>query len=368
MIKILFFIDQLEGGGAEKVLRSLVNHMDQANFEITVQTVWPCDASKYLAPGIRYRSVFRSRSRIDQLRYRAEAEAGILYRLHIKDDYDIECAYLEMGPTKTIAASTNGKAKKLAWVHCDLNNHLEDPFAFREKTKNWYRTFDKIICVSKDVQDSFCQLFGNEYPTKVLQNTIDEEELTRKSKEPLPEIIRKRKLTVVSLGRLSCQKGYDRLLRIHKKLIDEGFDFDLWIAGEGEERAALEQFSDENKLGGSVRLLGFVQNPYPLLSAADFLVCSSRYEGLSTFATEGIILGKALLTTDCTGMRELLGDSEYGMIVENSEEALLQGMRRMLSSSELRENYAKNAAERAEAFSSAKTVAETERFFESLLA
>ena len=56
MIKILFFIENLSEGGAEKVLRDLVNHMDQEKFDITVQTVWPCDASKYLAPGIHYKS------------------------------------------------------------------------------------------------------------------------------------------------------------------------------------------------------------------------------------------------------------------------------------------------------------------------
>ena len=130
MIKILFFIEELEAGGAEKVLRDLVNHMDQTKFDITVQTVWPCDASKYLVSGIRYKSTYSAKNRINRLRYRFEAEVGILYHLHIKDDYDIECAYLEMGPTKVIASSTNKKAKKLAWVHCDLTKAVSDPLEY----------------------------------------------------------------------------------------------------------------------------------------------------------------------------------------------------------------------------------------------
>ena len=118
MIKILFFIETLRSGGAEKVMIDLVNHMDQAKFDITVQTVWPCDAKKYLAPGIRYKSMYSAENKANHLRYRAEAESGLAYRLHIKDDYDIECAYIEMGPTKVLSASTNKKAKKLARVHC----------------------------------------------------------------------------------------------------------------------------------------------------------------------------------------------------------------------------------------------------------
>ncbi len=135
MIKILFFIEELEAGGAEKVLRDLVNHMDQTKFDITIQTVWPCDASKYLVSGIRYKSTYSAKNRINRLRYRFEAEVGILYHLHIKDDYDIECAYLEMGPTKVLASSTNKNAKKLAWVHCDLTKAVANPQGYAKKNR-----------------------------------------------------------------------------------------------------------------------------------------------------------------------------------------------------------------------------------------
>ena len=113
MIKILFFTETLSAGGAEKVLCDLVDHMDQKQFDITVQTVWPSDPAKYLVPGIRYRAMYPSKGKINILRYRIEAETGLSYRLHIKDDYDIECAYLESGPTKVMSASTNRKAKSL---------------------------------------------------------------------------------------------------------------------------------------------------------------------------------------------------------------------------------------------------------------
>ena len=260
MIKIIFFIEELEAGGAEKVLRDLVNHMDQTKFDITVQTVWPCDASKYLVSGIRYKSTYSAKNRINRLRYRAEAEAGILYRLHIKDDYDIECAYLEMGPTKVLAASTNKKAKKLAWVHCDLSKAVADPQGYAKKTAPWYAKFDQIVCVSQSVKERFDELFQNRFESTVLYNVIDGAAIRSKACQPLPENVNKRRFTVLSVGRFTPQKNFSRLLQAHKRLLDEGVDHDLWILGDGQEREMLEQYVADHRLQDSVWMPGFVDN------------------------------------------------------------------------------------------------------------
>ena len=367
MIKILFFIETLKAGGAEKVMIDLVNHMDQTKFDITVQTVWPYDSGKYLVPGIHYKSMYAQKSKTNVFRYRAEAESGLAYRLHVKDDYDIECAYLEMGPTKVMAASTNRKAKKLAWIHCDLTKHVADPQAYAAKTAPWYAKFDQIVCVSENVRESYEKLFGFFPPARVLYNVVDDTTIREKAKKSIPDKLQKRRLTLVSLGRLTYQKGYDMLLKVHESLIREGYGYDLWIAGEGEDRPMLEQYIKEHGLSESVKLLGFQENPYPILEASDILVCSSRYEGLSTFVTEGLILGKPIVTTDCTGMRELLGNSEFGLITEMKEESLRDGIKRMLKDTALREDYAQKAAERGEAFFALRLTKTTEEFFESLV-
>ena len=120
MIKILFFIPGLSEGGAEKVLRSLVNNMDQSEFDITVHTIAEEQPEKYLVPGIHYKAINRCKNplfrKIFQYWIRLCAELKVLYPLYIKDDYDIEVAYLETAATKIIAQSTNKNAKKLAWV------------------------------------------------------------------------------------------------------------------------------------------------------------------------------------------------------------------------------------------------------------
>lgn len=368
MIKILFFLETLEEGGAEKVLRDLVNHMDQTKFDITVQTVWPCDAEKYLVPGIRYKSMYASKNEFNRLRYRAEAESGLAYRLHIRDDYDIECAYLEMGPTKVLSASTNKKAKKLAWVHCDLTKKVGDPQAFAAKTALWYAKFDQIVCVSQSVKERFDELFQNRFDTTVLYNVIDDMAIREKAKLQLPVKREKSAFTVLSVGRFTSQKKFLRLLQAHKRLLDEGLPHSLWILGEGPQRSMLEKYVTENDLQDSVWMPGFMENPYPFLREADLLACSSVYEGYSTFLTEGVILGKPIVTTDVSGAHELLGDSEYGLIVENDDEAFYQGMKRMITESALREQFARKAAVRSRDFSTDRLVWEAEAFFDKLKA
>lgn len=366
MIKILFLIETLDAGGAEKVLRDLVNHMDQSKFDITVQTVWPCDAAKYLVPGIRYKSMYASESKANHLRYRVEAESGLAYRLHVKDDYDIECAYLEMGPTKVLSASTNKKAKKLAWVHCDLTKAVSDPQTFAAKAVARYAKFDQIVCVSQSVKESFDELFGGRFDSVVLYNVIDDAAIREKALLPLPAGAKKRGFTVLSVGRFSPQKNFMRLLQAHKRLLDEGLQHDLWILGEGPDRPMLEQYVEENSLQDSIWMPGFIENPYPFMREADLLACSSIYEGYSTFMTEGLILGKPIVTTDVTGMRELLGDSEYGLIVGNDDEAFYYGMKRMLTERELQEKFSEKAVARGRDFSAEQLTKKTEVFFQEL--
>lgn len=366
MIKILFFIETLEGGGAEKVLRDLVNHMDQTKFDITVQTVWPCDSSKLLVPGVRYKTTYREKNKLNQQRYRVEAELGILYQLHVKDDYDIEIAYLEMGPTKVMAASTNKKAKKLAWVHCDLKRKISNHEAFEKACAPWYRNFDRVVCVSETVKNSFDEIFHSAFRSDVVYNVIEDDVIRRKAREQIPGL-KKEKLTMLAVGTMYPPKNYPRLLRTHRQLLQEGVDHELWILGDGEQRPKIEQFIRDKHLEDSVKLFGFQKNPYPYFSQADLVVCSSNYEGFSTVITESVILGKAVVTTDCSGMREILGDSDYGIITENDDESFACGVRRMLTDGSLRKSYGTRAFERGLRFSTRALVAETEDYFRKVL-
>lgn len=373
MIKILFFIDSISGGGAEKVLRNLVNNMDQSKFDITVQTINDSvKADTLLKDGIRYKTINRFKNRVLNKLYqywiRLCAELKILYPLYIKDDYDIEVAYLECGPTKIIASSTNKKAVKIAWVHCDLEKKEKFVDSI-EKSRKYYKRFDKVVCVSHSVKQSFEKLFGKDAETIVLYNVNDENEILERAEVKIP-VLPKRKNAgrlFVAVGRLTWQKGFDRLIECCRQLRDENYCFELWILGEGEERIHLEEMIQKYHLNDCVSLTGFISNPYPYIKNADILICSSRYEGISTVITEGLILGKAIVTTDCTGMQELLGNSEYGLVTEESTEALCFGIKKMLDKQELIVTYSQKAKQRGDIFKKQGTVESTEKFFEQFL-
>ena len=368
MIKILFFIDTLTGGGAEKVLRTLVNNMDQEQFQITVQTVEAADAGKYLAPGIRYKAINRCKTKLGQKLFsywvRLCAELNWIYPLYIRDDYDIEVAYLECGPTKFLAGSTNKKAKKLAWVHCDLKKR-ENMASQADALKKYYQAYDRVICVSETAKQSYLSLFGNEPDATVVYNVNDEADILAKAEDffaAKPDIP-----TFLAVGRLSYEKGNDRLLDACKMLKDAGYDFRLWLIGDGPERDNLTKQVSAGGLENHVKFYGFLTNPYPYMRAADVIVTPSRFEGFSTVVTEALILGKPVVTTPCSGMNELLGSSEFGLITEDSVEGIYQGLKRMLESPDLREHYARKAAIRGKDFSKDKLVKKTEQFFEELL-
>lgn len=365
MIKILFFIPSLSGGGAEKVLRNLVNNMDRTRFDITVQTIEENSAEKYLGSGINYKAINRSRTnfgkKLFSYWFRFLAELKLVYPFFIKDDYDIEIAYLETIPTKIIAQSTNKKALKLAWVHCDLTKK-EGMVELIDKVRHQYKTYDKIVCVSKDVQRGFHELFGENFETTVLYNVIDEDEILKKAYEKLDWKSNQNEKKILAVGRLAEEKNFSYLIDVCKRLRDDAYRFQLVILGEGPERENLEQQIKKLYMEDYVQLKGFVENPYPWMVAADIIVSSSKYEGISTVIQEALILGKPVITTPCAGMRELLGDSEFGMIAENSEEGLYDSIRKMIDFPGIEEQYIQAALERGKDFVKDKIIQETEEF------
>ena len=368
MTKILFFIDTLTGGGAKKVLRTLVNNMDPGRFDITVHTLEEADPTGLLAPHVRYRAVNRCKTALGRKIYscwvRLCAELKWLYPLYIRDDYDIEVAYLECGPTKILAGSTNKKARKIAWVHCDLRRK-EGIAQKAEKLRKYYEQYHRVVCVAGTVQKSFDALFGGAAQSVVLYNVNDEAEILAKAGAFTASAADVPVLAVV--GRLSCEKGVDRLLEACAKLCADQIPFTLRIVGDGPEREKLEQMARDLELEGCLEFMGFQSNPYPVMVGADVIVCPSLFEGFSTVVTEALILGKAVVTTPCSGMHELLGDSEFGLITEDGAQGIYLGLKKMLEDPAFRKQYAEAAAVRSKAFSKEKLVAETQDFFLDLL-
>lgn len=369
MIKILFFITTLTGGGAEKVLRNLVNNMDRTKFDITVFTVEKEDSSKLLNTGIKYKYLNKSKTKLGNklfhLCFRLLTALNLTYPLFIKDNYDIEVAYLEFGPTKVIAGSTNKNAKKISWVHCDPTKNPSFLSNIKELSKQ-YRKYDSIVCVSGGVETGFNSLFGMQDKTIVLTNVIDEDELYKKQNEYVPKLDADRK-NLLAVGRLSKEKCFDKLINTIAGLSADGIDVNLNILGDGPEKAMLEKLIADLSLFDKVHLLGFADNPYPYISKSDIIVCSSRFEGFSTVITEAILLGKVVVTTPCAGMSELLGDSEYGLIADDSEYGFYNALKTILTDEELFKHYQSKAEQRKNDLRKSRVIEQTENYFNNIL-
>ena len=175
------------------------------------------------------------------------------------------------------------------------------------------------------------------------------------------------KIRLIAIGTLKQSKGYMRLLQIMKRLRDEQYAVHLYILGIGPLQQEMEEYILHNELQDSVALLGYQTNPYKYVSKCDLFVCASFAEGFSTAATEALIVGTPVCTVEVSGMKEMLGENnEYGIVTENSTEALYQGIKQLLDSPALLANYKKKAAERGMAFSTEETVQAVENMLLNL--
>ena len=359
--RVLFFCNGLYGGGAEKVLQVVLKHLSPNKYDITLYSLRKEEKRDvYPFNRIKYRYIYNQYAESDSFLKRISIKLinkiklwiyyhlspSVFYRLFVRGVYDVEVAFIEGEATRIISGSTNKKSRKLAWVHIDLeSNHWTKCSYRKDEEARSYGRYDKILGVS----DTVCAAFQREFPSvsvpvETMYNAVDTEDILSKAQESVDT--EHERIRLVTVGRLEAQKGYARLLRIVNKLVEEGGDIELWILGEGSERGVLEQYMMEHRLQERVFLLGFQPNPYKYLVQGDLFVCSSLAEGYSTAVTEALVLGLPVVTTACSGMEELLQGGEYGVITENSEESLYEGLKKVLSDVEKLSYYRCKAQER----------------------
>lgn len=370
MKKILFLIPNLAHGGAERVLVNLANNLDAGKFNVTVQTLFDVGVNRqYLQPHVRYIPGAKKQFRGNTTLMKCFSPERLFDHL-IHEKYDVIVSYLE-GPTSRIVTGCHDpNTKKVAWVHTVLPTPSKASIGFRSSKEavRLYDTYDRLIAVSSTVK----QIFLNALPVKtqmdVLYNTNETEKIINLSKiETNDPLFPDGGIRICSVAKLVPVKGYDRLLNVHKKLLDDGLKHSIYLIGIGEEKNRLEAQARMLGVSDSFHMIGFRENPYQYMARCDLYVCSSRREGFSTAVTESLIVGTPVVSTDCSGARELLGQNdEYGLVVENSEAGIYQGIKRMLESPDLLGHYKKQAQIRGTAFSRDKTVKAVERMLDSL--
>lgn len=368
--RVLFLIHSLMYGGAEKVLVNLVNNMNHDQYDITVQTLFDVGINKqFLSPNIHYKTVSKKLYRGNTI-FQKLFSPKFLYKHIIKENYDILVAYLEGTCTRIISGCPDNTVK-IAWRHF-AENKKEFLQAYRSmnEAKMVYKEYDQVVGVSKTVIDAFEQLTDLTGISTVKYNTNETEKIKVLSKEKVghPDFLQKDILKICGVAKIRPNKGFMRLARVHKRLQEEGYRYKIYILGEGEEKGKIEKYLESNQLSDTFIFLGYDTNPYKYVAKCDLFVCPSFEEGFNTAATEALIVGTPVVTTLCSGMKEMLGNNnEYGLIEENSEDGIYKGLKYMLDNPEQLLYYKKQAEKRGKAFSTEKTVKEVENMFEQFL-
>ena len=376
MKKILIFVDSLNAGGVTKVLLDLLENINREKYDITVMTLY--NQGVYIdevRKHVKHRYCFNipdvNNNSLKAKLYRKywggmlRLPESFMYKWFVKEKYDIEIAFMHGWSTKFISGSNNKKSKKIAWVHADLVtwNRVDGVFKNLEHHKRAYSKFDEVLCVSQTVKEGVEKKY-NVKNARVLYNPINREKILKLSNEKIDDIELSSKFKLISVGRLSEQKGYDRLLRVFKKLKSDGLDIELILVGNGDKYNELNEYIVENKLGKDVTLLGFKENPYKYVRASDLFICSSISEGFSLVIGEAMAIGIPVVSVDCQGPNEVLDFGKYGKLVSNNEENLYNGIKEMINNKVLYEKYKNKANERGKMFSINKFINEVENILD----
>lgn len=371
MIKILFLINTLGGGGAERVLVNLVNNMDKSKFDITVETMFADGVNRCLLnDDVKYfcKNKLGIRGLSNIIEY---IPSRLLYKYYIgKNDYDIIVAYMHGAPTKVVSGCKKSDVKKVTWLHFG-NPHEGSFFSYWKNESmaiNAYASMDVLVGVSQSVSNAFSDYTHINDKSVTLYNTNDTERILKMAECEVEFDKDIEKPLICTSGRLSNQKGFDRLINAAASLHNDGFDFKLIIMGSGPEEKNLSELLRKHNADEYICLSGFCENPYNIMSKSDFYISSSREEGLATVLTEALTLGLPVVSTDVSGAKEVLGENnEFGLVVENSEKGIYDGLKEFLTNSDKLNYYRSVAKKRAELFDTEHTVSKTEEFFESLV-
>ena len=372
---VLFILPWLAVGGLERMQVTLANALSRKGYSVTVMTLNPEDALRnelnknvefiYIPPKshIGNHIPYIRHKFYDDGMWETRATPKQLYQYYVGNrKFDVEIGFFRGLSVKIISGSTNPDSVKLAWVHNDFHKCGGYDYNFRDlrQVKTAYSKYNKIVCVSEQARKSFNEVIGLNEKTMTVYNMLPVDEIRRKANEEC--IVTKKAFTVLSVGHIIHMKGYDRLIKVFEQLKVSGYAFDLWIVGEGSEREKLQKYINDHHLT-DVKLLGQQSNPYCFMKQADLYVCSSRFEGYNLTVAEALICGCPVLSTECTGPTEILDEGRYGILVENNEKGLYNGMKSVLDNPRLLSEYRRKAQERLDFFNEDRIMNQIEMLF-----
>ena len=364
MKSVLFLMPSLPGAGAEKVLIEILRHIDYTQYNVSLFLEYregvylqdvPDKVSIIALHGPNNLWFQRLHRRLVERGWYAPFHEMVYRRMFLSllrgKRYDTIISFMEGSAVKFHSYIFDKGKRNISWVHIDFQQkHWSlDFFRDAEDERQCYEKMDKIIFVSNDAKTGFDSLFhlsAEKYA--VHYNIIDADRIRRLSQMCTAE--QKKRFTICMLGRLNTQKRHDRAISVAKTLKELGYDFELWIIGDGELRGKIEKQINEAGLQDVVKLKGFINPPYSMLAQADIFLNTSEAEGFSLVVAEAFCLGIPVVSTNVSGPRELLGDSEYGILTSQEEKDIASAVRTMMDKPLLRKHYSVMSIIRSQMF------------------
>lgn len=355
--KVLFVIDSLVCGGAEKSLVSLMSLLSRDKYE---QSIWmrnpvgefirllPCDVkiveppqyNLYESIKLKLATLFYSVMwRYNKVVGKREHHAETLYKcigwaMKVPDgNWDVVIAYQQGIPTYLVADKFRD-SKKLAWINVNIVNACYN-LSFN---RQYYDKIDCIVPVSVALQ-SILQNALPQYSDRyvVVYDILNPETIRKMASENASRIKNgSEEYVIVTVGRLAVQKNYIGAVEVAAELKEMGLKFKWYFVGEGSERGNIEKRIKELGVSKNVILLGTQTNPYAFMQQADVYVQTSTFEGFGLTIAEAKILGKPIVSTNFDVVHDQLVHEKNGLIADMTAKSIAENIYRMISDDGLR--------------------------------
>ncbi|MFC3160353.1 Glycosyltransferase involved in cell wall bisynthesis [Chryseobacterium arachidis] len=345
-IKVLFRHRSMEMGGVEKVILSMLNHLNKDRFDMTiclninqgelrneiprhVRKVSLTDGREDLSKNSLIQKVQLAKRK---LRLQKALKNPSIAQKILNDEYDVEIA-----PTyaafSAVLNSVNKKSKKIGWFHSDITLPKLQPLV--PEILKQIPQFDYFIFGSQQTKDILVETYPNlKIPeSQVIKNAIPIEELKEKALSFKPEF--PDKPVFVSVARLHSRKGFHKLMDAHAKLLKDGFDHHMIIIGDGEEMENLKKQAEKLNVTKSFQLLGSLMNPYPYVKNADFFILPSESESWPLIIADSLILQKPIISTNVGGIPEMIEHGKTGYLINYETDEMYDSMKKFLTDKEL---------------------------------
>lgn len=278
--------------------------------------------------------------------YKVMREQSSLFKYILKNyktldvEYDIAIAYA--GPMDFISYFILNKVKskkKIQWIHFDVTK-IGFNINFASK---WYSKFDRIFVVSKEGKEKLDSIIPSiKDKTEVFCNIVCRQTIEKMAEKDNVFEDDFDGIRIVTVGRLTREKGHDITIPILDKLIRDGYKIRWYCIGEGNRRTEYEKLIEKYNLKENYILLGAKSNPYPYIKKCDIYVQPSIHEGYCISLAEARCLNKPIVATDFAGANEQLKHGKTGMIVKRNEKEIYESIKRLIDDDSLRQSIIEN--------------------------